>query len=349
MKNSTLKLAMALTLAACGNKEKTPENILTGESVSVEVQNISRVSVTVPINTSGIFTTDDETYLSFKTGGILQSIFVKEGDEVRKGQLLATLDLSEIQAGVRQAELGLEKAQRDFDRIQNLYKDSVCTREQFQNTKTGLDIANEQLKQVLVNRKYSEIRAVNNGYILKKFANPGQVVAPGTPILQTNGGIEQKWILKAALSDFDWAQVEVGNAATITCESMYNQPIKAKVIRKAESADPFSGTYFVDLEPEFTDNKKPAQGMFARAEILSSIVDTNYQIPLEYVFDAHGNQAFVFVTKDEKTARKLPVVLGKINAKSVEIIKGLTSEMKIITSGSAYLKDLSPIKIVNKP
>jgi len=82
-----------------------------------------------------------EQKLSFKTGGIIRKIFVSEGQSVYRGNILASLDLSEIQSQVNQAREALEKAERDYDRLVNLYNDSVATLEQLQNTKTMLQIS----------------------------------------------------------------------------------------------------------------------------------------------------------------------------------------------------------------
>jgi multidrug efflux pump subunit AcrA (membrane-fusion protein) len=68
---------------------------------------------------SGQFTTDDEVMLSFKTTGIINKIYVKEGDAIQRGQLLATLNLTEIDASLEQARLALEKSTRDHQRIMN--------------------------------------------------------------------------------------------------------------------------------------------------------------------------------------------------------------------------------------
>ena len=74
-------------------------------------------------------------------------MLVKEGDRVKKGQLLDTLKSTEIAAQVQQVNLALEKAQRDYQRASKLYKDSVATLEQLQNAKTGVDIARQNLQQ----------------------------------------------------------------------------------------------------------------------------------------------------------------------------------------------------------
>ncbi|MBK8884570.1 MAG: biotin/lipoyl-binding protein [Bacteroidales bacterium] len=117
---------------------------------------MNQAEVTGSVQSSGQFTTDDETMLSFKTGGIVDRIYVKEGDKIRKGQLLATLDLTEISSQVNQSQIAYEKAARDYNRIENLQKDSVASLEQLQNSKTGLELAKQQLAAAKFNLQYSK-------------------------------------------------------------------------------------------------------------------------------------------------------------------------------------------------
>ena len=176
----------AVLLASCaGSDDETP--LKDNDIIPVKVTDLVKEDVQKTIVSAGRFTTDDEAYLSFKTGGIIEKIFVKEGDAVKKGELLATLNLGEINAMVAQAKAGYEKAKRDYNRVSNLYRDSVATLEQLQNAKTGMEVAEKQLSIAEFNSNYSEIRALSDGYVLKKFANEGQMVASGSPVIQTNG------------------------------------------------------------------------------------------------------------------------------------------------------------------
>ncbi|MFY8004901.1 MAG: biotin/lipoyl-binding protein, partial [Chitinophagaceae bacterium] len=99
-----------LTFIACKQKEEVTQT--TSTTIPVKTIPIEKKNIPVTIQATGIFTTEDETLLSFKTGGILTSVVVKEGDFVRKGQVLATINPTEINTYVQQAQLGLEKAKR---------------------------------------------------------------------------------------------------------------------------------------------------------------------------------------------------------------------------------------------
>ena len=132
----------SILLAACNQAE--PTSTQAEDRIPVRTLSLMTDTMSQTFSVSGQFTTDDETLLSFKTGGVIQRILVNEGDAVKKGQLMATLHLTEINAATTQARLALEKAQRDFDRASNLYRDSVATLEQWQNARTALDIAKQQ-------------------------------------------------------------------------------------------------------------------------------------------------------------------------------------------------------------
>ena len=332
-------------LTACA-KKKIEETTLATAKIPVKVISINQESIGQTIHASGIFTTEDETYMGFKIGGIIQHILVKEGDAIKSGQLLATLNLTEIKSQVQQAQIGLEKAERDFKRAGNLYADSVATLEQFQNSKTALDIARQQVSVVKFNQNYAEIRAVKSGYVLKKLANDGQVVGPGTPILQINGANKDNWVLKVGLSDKDWSAVSIGDHASVNMDTEKEQNFTSTVVAKSEGVDPMTGTLWVTLKTSEIPAKKIALGIFGKANILPRKKILAWVVPFDALIDGNQNEGFVFVTKDGKTAEKRPVKISQITHGKVLISEGLADIKGIITSGNAYLNDGSAISII---
>ena len=336
-----IMIFIGMVLFGCSSEKEQK----TDEVIPVKIAELKKEPIQKPINVSGIFTTDDETYLSFKTGGIVKSIFVNEGDKVTKGQALAVLELNEIQAQVSQAKSAYEKALRDFNRAQNLYKDSVATLSQMQDAKTGYDIAVEQLTIAKYNLNHSEIRATDDGYILKKFVNEGQLVGPGTPVLQTNGAAKGNWILKAGISDHDWAIVKIGDKALIQSDINPSSEIQAFVYRKSEGVDPYSGTFYVELKIDEIQSHKIASGLFGTAKIFPKYLSDVWRVPYQSLMEGDGNTAYVFTTNDLKTANKIKVNIFEFDKDSVYLNSGLDQSKYIIVSGGAYLDDNSQIKI----
>lgn len=295
---------------------------------------------------TGLFTTGDETILSFKTGGIIERIYVKEGDAVRKNQLLASLNMTEINARASQVSAAVDKAKRDFRRAEKLYADSVATREQMENAQTALEVIQQDWQTVQFNIRYSKIRAAADGFVLKKMAGDGQVAGPGTPVLIVNGAGNNNWEVKAGISDRQWAATRAGDSALIMIDA-HPEPIAARVSRKSEGLDQASGTFVVYVKPVNRNKIAFANGMFARVKIFGHATDS-WTIPYEAFMDGSGKDGYVFVTDDRQTAKKVRVKVGEIEANELEIISGLEEHPYLVVSGSPYLKDGSRINVVKK-
>ncbi|MFN3760483.1 MAG: efflux RND transporter periplasmic adaptor subunit [Algoriphagus aquaeductus] len=329
---------------ACGKTEPQTQIPAKGQAVPVTLLSLKSGDFSTEIQASGTFSTQDETLLSFKVGGIVSQILVNEGDPIKPGQILASLDLTEIQAGLAQARLGYEKALRDQQRAERLFIDSVATLEQVQNAKTALEIAEQQLKASQFNLTYSQIRAPKAGFVLRKFVNPGQQVSSGAAVLQVNGAASGNWVLQVTVNDQNWSQIREGDPATLLPANS-SMEIPGKVIRKSQATDPLTGTYWVEISPEKTKGLELATGMFGKAIIRPSLQSSGWEIPFGALLDAQGDEGFVYVTPDGKSGKRVAVKIGKISKSSVQIVSGLEDYQELIVSGSAYLTDGSIIQI----
>lgn len=341
-----LPVLSILFLLGCSSSTPTETSVpQVGEAIPVSLFPLKSTAMASSVAVSGTFSTKDETLLSFKLGGIVAKVLVEEGDAVKSGQIVASLDLTEIQAGVRQSKLAYDKANRDHQRAARLYTDSVATLEQFENSKTALDIAEQQLSAANFNLSQSQIRATKSGYVLKKFVNAGQLVASGSPILQINGASSGEWILKVTLSDQQWSTIRIGDPAEIS-PAASSSWIAAKVSQKSQAADPVTGTYWVELKPASAANVPLASGMFGKARIQPSQTIQGWEIPFESVLDANGTNGYVFVVDGQK-AKKISIQLGKITPTAIQVVSGLENYSSLIVSGSAYLTDGSTIQVKN--
>lgn len=345
MKSSLAHAFVIMLLISCSDKKSERTGSTRSNSIPVKVAAIDTGNKTNTIVASGLISTEDEARLSFKIGGVIERILVEEGQQVRKGQLLAALNNTEINAQTKQAELGLAKAQRDYERASNLYKDSVITLEQFQNSKTGLEIAQQSLQQVQFNNKYASIYAPSDGFIIKKLLNAGEITGAGTPALVMSAlGNASKWILRAGLADREWAQVEKGDKAEVTTDAFPGRSFSAVVTKKALAADMSGGSFEIELIVD-VNGLKPAVGMFGKAMIAPSKTIKGFSIPYESLLEANGQKGFVFVTNDKKTVKRVEVIIASIDNNRVVISDGLNGYSFVIISGSPYLKEGASITI----
>ena len=121
-------LALALVafyLNGCKKNYNQQESGPTAARKQVKMVKLQESNEPLPITASGVLGSETEVTFSFKIGGIIDQLRVEKGEIVRKGQVLALLDLAEINAQVVQAQNGFDKAVRDLQRVENLHRDTV--------------------------------------------------------------------------------------------------------------------------------------------------------------------------------------------------------------------------------
>jgi membrane fusion protein, multidrug efflux system len=345
MKNIIYILLLISILACKRNAKQEANTALSDEFIVVKTTNVSKVISAEPIMASGFVASDKEARMAFKTGGIIEKIYVQEGDEVKKGQLLARLNMTEINAQVTQAHEGLNKLERDLKRVTNLYKDSVATLEQLQNVTTGYNLAKQTVEIADFNKNFSDIRATSNGRIIKKIMNEGELIGPGMPVLYMTADGAADWVIKVGVSDKDWARLKEGDAANITIDAYKGETFPARITNKAVSIDPASGLYQTELK-FYRLPKQLAYGLFATAKMQPTSARSYLSVPVDAIIEGNGNQASVFVLENGKSVRK-QVQITSISNANILINSGLEENQQVITDGSAYLTDGASVVVKN--
>ena len=342
----SIVISTLFLLTSCKEKHKEQNAMGEPDIIPVKISAVSVLGVPDHISATGLVSTEDEAKYAFKIGGVISRIFVQEGQFFKKGQLLATLNSTEISAGLAQSSLGVEKAQRDYSRAVNLYKDSVYTLEQLQNTKTALDVAQKAREAVAFNDRYSKIYAASDGFVSKKVANEGEVIAEGMPVLLINSTEQHNsYSLKVGVTDREWAIIKPGQTAKVTLGGYSGQQFDAVVFRKSQAADRELGSFQVELKLKLNE-VKPAVGMFGKAEIATHQDESVMVIPYGSLVEADGNKGFVFTTVSATRVKRVPVTILKFDNDNVYLKDKLEGVDQIVVSNSAYLNEQSIIKII---
>lgn len=348
MKNLFYFLLISVGLLNCKSKdEKKQTNVTQEEFLSVSTQPVQAISANEPISVSGVLASDSEVKLAFKTGGLIKKIYVNEGQFVKAGQLLAELDLEEINAQVNQANVGLAKTKRDLERVKRLYADSAATLQQLQDVTSAYEAASEGIKVASFNQKLSKIYAPISGKILRKIAEQGELITPFAPaFIMGSGGAATK--LKVGVSDKDVVRVRAGYPATVYIDAYPNAVFKATVTQIAQTVNPMTGTFDIELNVQ-PNGKNLISGFVAKAEITPPSVQSSLAIPIESVIEAEDTNGYVFVyNATNNTVTKKRVTLGNIVGNKVMIINGLSAGEEIVVLGANFLTDGEKVKRVEK-
>ncbi len=339
--NPIMLTVIGIIIFACS---KGPEKVISDERVKIKVFTVSSEKMIFPVHATGILVPSKEIRLSFKTGGIIKSILANEGSHVKKGELLAILEMPEIDAQVSQAESAYDKALRDYNRARNLYNDSVATLEQLQNAETALNFAKAMREAALFNRNHSRIPAPDDGVILKRVAQEHETIAPGYPVF-VFGTSSKQWKVKAGIADKDFVRISAGDSALIAFDVWPGRKFKATVVQLAEAANPMTGTYEIELELAPV-KERMAAGFIAGVEIFPSQNEPYLLIPVDAITEANEMKGFVYIVTDSFTVQKTPVNIGQFYREWAAIDSGIRAGDKISTEGSAYLDHGSKVEIV---
>lgn len=339
-----ITLTISGLVFSCKSKEKQETNTKDAQLQTIEVATVQSQNLTEQINSSGVLSSKSELKLAFKTGGMIKRMYVSEGQAVAAGQLLAELDMSEIDAQVNQAKIGLQKAKRDFDRIKKLYDDQAATQTNLQDATSGLELATEAATAAEFNRKLSKIFAPTSGKILRKISEQGELIVPFSPAIILGTGTNA-YTLNVGLADKEIVKLKIGDKASVQLDAYPNENFTAKVSQIAQTINPSTGTFEVELQMLPTA-KKLISGFVAKVNIQPSLSNNSLVLPITSIVEADAEKAFVYVF-DSATSKvfKKPVKIGKIYDETVELISGLSRGEQIVTRGSGFVTDGEKVKL----
>jgi multidrug efflux system membrane fusion protein len=339
---NTIILASVLVLAAACRHAPT----VTERAEPSRVRVISPVCDTfsLPVHTSGVLVPMEEMKLSFKTGGIVEKIFVREGDKVGKGDILASLDLLEIKASEEQARIAYEKALRDFRRADTLLDQGALSLEKKQNAETALRIARQTLDIARFNLDHSRIEAPDDGIIMKQFARESELVSSGYPVFLF-GTSGRYWKIECGLTDRDVIIVNPGDSARVIFDAYPGVRFMAVVDQVGEMSNPYTGTYKAELSIK-DPGYRLVSGFLAAIDIFPSADKAYLMVPVASLVEADGLSGYIFTVGASMRAEKRRVGIKAFRGALVAVT-GITDTIsRVVYEGAAYLRDGDSVLVV---
>jgi multidrug efflux system membrane fusion protein len=290
------------------------------------------------IRTTGQLANKDEFRLSFKVGGVIKRIGVREGERVKRGQRLAEIEQTEINAQVEQAKQSFEKAQRDVERGERLYADKVISLEQLEDLRTQRAVAEAALSAAQFNWYYAAIIAPSDGIVLRKLAEERELVAAGTPVLVLSAE-EGGYVVKAGVADREIVQIRLGDVAEIRLDALPGEVLRGKVTEVASAADPQSGMFGVEVTLDATDLPLKS-GLVAKLSLTPASAQAGLHpyVPIASIVEGSGRKASVYVLDGERVRRR-EITVAFIADERVALASGVSVGEQVVTDGALYLED----------
>lgn len=319
---------------------------IVAKATPVRVQAAGSGPAVPPIDTNGLVVTKREMRLSFKMGGVVRRIHVQEGDVVKKGQRLAEIELTEIDAQVEQARQLADKAARDLRRGENLYADQVISLEQLQDLRTQAAMADAQFKSAQFNLGHSVITAPRDGTVLRKLVEERELVPAGAPVLLF-GESDRGFVVRAALADREIVHIKLGDKGEIRMDAFPGQTMTGTVVEVASAADVRSGMFSVEVQFD-TPPPRLVSGLVARLRLApTSEAPPLTYVPMAALVEGDGDRASVFVYDNGKAQRR-DVRVAFITADNIALESGLAAGERVITDGALFLENGETVELATE-
>lgn len=292
------------------------------------------------INLQGKIDAENIAYVTPRNqGGQVKAVYVKQGDVVKKGQLLLKLDDAIYQTQLSQAQTQLKYAQDIYQRRNNLWKENIGTEVELTTAKNNVDQAQHQVDLVKEQLGYTNVYAEMNGVADEVTIKVGETFtgnpASGSYIKLVNTGDLKA---TAQVPDNYLDRVKVGGTVKIILPDI-SDTLTSKITVAGKVIDPNSRTFQVEAKLPSNANFKPNQ--LALIRIMDYAANNTFTVPVNTLqTDEQGKYVLVAVNENGKTyARKKHVEAGQLYEDQLEIKSGLAVGDMLITEGFQNLYD----------
>lgn len=328
-KSSLLEEEKASAIA----KEKPPVNTVT--------LTLNPAPITDRINLPGEIEPWTDLTLLAKIGGTIDEVYVQEGDQVKKGDLLALVEETDYRIAIDRAKAAYSLAKADFERDRSIYKKGMIPTADLESRKTGMQTAKADLEKAELQFSRCRIISPMDGVIERLDAKIGLQLSVGDPI----GRILEVDRLKGivGIPESDVSAVRHLESVDLTVKALGNRVISAKTHYLSPAPGSIARLYDLELEIDNSSGDL-LPGMFIRADVVKKRIDSAISVPF-YSVISRNNEQFVFIEKDG-VAEKRPVRLGIMEKWLVEITDGLNSGENLIVEGHRDIESGQKVRVV---
>lgn len=343
---TTIVIALALLLTACGNMEsrtKKAEVEVDEPGAPVETIVVAQGRIRASFTASAILEAEESTDVVPRVNGIIENIFVEEGDYVEKGQPLAQLESSRYALAVAQIEAELRNVRQELERNQQLAQRQLVSADSVSRLQSQQDALVARLDLAKIDLAETTVRAPISGHISRRYARTGRLIQAWQP--ESMFHIVDSSLLRATvhLPEHALTHVRPGLPADLQLQALPGEPITATVARVSPVIDSGSGTFRTVLSIVNNDFKLRA-GMFSRIQLHYAERDNVVRIPQDALIRI-DNQSHVFIV-EEGTAKRTNVVTGLQDGGCFEVVEGLSAGSVLIVTGQNNLRDGAKVEAI---
>jgi RND family efflux transporter MFP subunit len=334
---SLLLSCLLALLVGCGKKHEP--QAAAGDNLppaAVRVQKIETIRQPALEEVVGTVQPKLQAVIEAKVSGRITHLPVRLGQAVKQGEVLVELATQEIQARLDQANATARQAELDFNRTDNLRKQSAATQAELDAAQARYTVAKATVAEAEALSGYAKIVAPFDGVVARKLADEGDLAMPGKSLLELEGhtGLRLVADVPALLA----GTVQPDSKLAVRVDNVADA-ITGTVAEISPAADPASRT--VRMKVDLPESANLRSGQFGRLAVPVGEATFLFVPPPALV--RRGQLEILFVAADGKAHLRL-VRVGKETAQGVEILAGLTSGEAVVVEGAGTLRDGQPLQ-----
>ena len=279
--------------------------------------------------------------------GALKNFFVREGQLVKKGELLAEINDSGLKEQLDQMLIQANYTKDNFDRIKRLWEKNIGSEMQFLKAKSDFETNNKMVEQIRDQLSKTKIYAPFDGEIDEIISNLGSNLVPGSSILRVvnldiiyaEAQVPEKYV----------SSIELGTEALVSIP-LLNEEVTSKIVQSGNFINPNNRTFRVEAPVENKD-KRIKQNLNARIKIKNYSNIKALVVPLRVIREDASGRPFIYklVETDKKDILltvKIFVETGANNDEEIEITKGLSIGDIIVLEGANNVEDNQRVRVI---
>ena len=333
---------LVILIAGCNTKKNKPA--ATPTPIPVVTCRVTEITAGDEISLSGNIEGFKTVRLGFMVAGRINFIAVNEGESVKQGQMISSLDPESYTIAKEMADIQVNQVQDEYNRLKIMYDNNSLSESDFSKITYGLQQAKAQQKLHTKNLADTRLYSPIEGILLKKLAETGEITGVGLPLFVVSD--IRKIKVSAFIPENELHKIKTGQKAEVHISSL-SDTFYGKITEVGSAADAASRAFSVKIG---IDNPKLLirPGMIAEVKIIPDDVLKVLAVPAGSILHDYNDQSFVFVADTlKKQAFRRNVTPGRLIDNRIEIISGLTENEIIVTGGQQKLVDGSLITISN--
>lgn len=324
-------------------KAELKEEVIT--EIPVKVAAVERAIIDNTLNLTGTFEARKELNIIAEGQGRLTSLTIEEGQTVRKGQTVAKIDDTNIQAQLANANASVDKAQKDVERYERLVKAGAISQQQFEEVKLNAQNLATNVTGIQQQLKYTYVKSPMTGIVKAIKVEEGSFATPGAMIASVIDVSRLKLVVK--VPEMDIVKINKGQRVEVQAEVYPDKTFTGKVNLISVQAD--AGRKY-DVEIELPNNKSfPLKaGMYGSVKINPSQGKEKYAlfVPRKSIVGS-VKDAQVYVVNKENSVSLKSIEVGANTDDKILIQKGLNEGEIVVTTGQINLEEGRKVKVIN--